>query len=160
MMPSRLLHVYSFRKITILHELKFAMRWKAILFLMIFTLSSSFIEAEEVKPTKSMILHPEWYLKVVDFSYFTAARVAIFSNFKIENTADIAYKDIKVKAYYYSTFPGSVGQIISSTSGYLPITVPPNSNNTYLKNGITMGAGSINYRVKYVEVLHATPVVD
>ena len=159
-MPSRLLHVYSFGKITILHELKFAMRWKAILFLMIFTLSSSFIEAEEVKPTKSMILHPEWYLKVVDFSYFTAARVAIFSNFKIENTADIAYKDIKVKAYYYSTFPGSVGQIVSSTSGYLPITVPPNSNNTYLKNGITMGAGSINYRVKYVEVLGATPVVD
>lgn len=143
-----------------MHKLKFAMRWKAILFLMIFTLSSSFIEAEGVKPTKSMIVHPEWYLKVVDFSYFIAARVAIFSNFKIENTADIAYKDIKVKAYYYSTFPGSVGQIVSSTSGYLPVTVPPNSNSTYLKNGITMGAGSINYRVKYVEVLGATPLVD
>ena len=127
---------------------------------MVFILYYPFIEAEEVNPTKSMIVHPEWYLKVVDFSYFIAARVAIFSNFKIENTADITYKDIKVKAYYYSTFPGSVGQIVSSTGGYLPVTVPPNSNNTYLKNGIPMGAGSINYRVKYVEVLGATPVVD
>ncbi len=127
---------------------------------MVFILYYPFIEAEEVKPTKSMIVHPEWYLKVVDFSYFIAARVAIFSNFEIENTADIAYKDIKVKAYYYSTFPGSVGQIVTSTGGSLPVTVPPNSNNTYLKNGITMGAGSINYRVKYVEVIGATPVVD
>ncbi len=88
------------------------------------------------------------YLKVVDFSYVIAVRVAIFSNFKIENSADIAYKDIKVKAYYYSTFPGSLGQIVSSTSGYFPITVPPNSVYTYLKDGISMGAGSINYRVK------------
>ncbi|MGB7293358.1 MAG: hypothetical protein WBD99_14380 [Thermodesulfobacteriota bacterium] len=83
---------------------------------MVFLLYSPFIEAEEVKPTKSMIVHLEWCLKVVDFSYFSAARVAIFSNFKIENSADIAYKDIKVKDYYYSTFPGSVGQIVSSTS--------------------------------------------
>ena len=147
-------------KLPILHKLKFGMRWKAILFFIIFALHSSFIQAERVKSTTSMILHPEWYLKVVDFSYFIAARVAIFSNFKIENTADIAYKDIKVKAYYYSTFSGGVGQVVSSTSGYLPITVPPNSANTYLKDGITMGAGSINYRVKYVEVLGATPVVD
>jgi hypothetical protein len=136
------------------------MRWKAALLFIIFALHSSFIQAEEVKSTKSMILHPEWYLKVVDFSYFIAARVAIFSNFKIENTADIAYKDVKVKAYYYSTLPGSVGQVVSSTSGCLPIIVPPNSINTYLKGGITMGAGSINYRVKNVEVLGATPVVD
>jgi hypothetical protein len=57
---------------------------------MVFTLYSSFIEAEELKPTKSKIVHPEWYLKVVDFSYFIAARVTIFSNFKIENSADIA----------------------------------------------------------------------
>jgi hypothetical protein len=123
-------------------------------------LYSPLIDAEEVKPTKSTIVHPEWYLKVVDFSYSIAVRVAIFSDFKIENTADIAYKDIKVKAWYYSTFPGSVGQIVTSTGGSLPVTGPPNSNNTYLKNGITMGAGSINYRVKYVEVIGATPVVD
>jgi hypothetical protein len=87
-------------------------------------------------------------------------RVAIFSNFEIENSADIAYKDVKVRAYYYSTFPGSVGQIVSSTSGYLPVKAPLNSNKTYLKNGLTMGAGSINYRVKYLEVLGATPLVD
>lgn len=96
---------------------------------MVFTLNSPFVEAGEAEPARSMIVHPEWYLKVVDFSYFIASRVAIFSNLKIENTADIAYKDLKVKAYYYSAFPGSVGQIVSSTSGYLPITVPPNSNN-------------------------------
>lgn len=147
-------------KLPILCKLNLGVTWKAILFFIIFALHSSFIPAEEVKSTKSMILHPEWYLKVVDFSYFIAARVAIFSNFKIENTSDIAYKDIKVKAYYYSTFPGSVGQVVSSTSGNLPITVPPNSINTYLKDGITMGAGSINYRVKNVEVLGATPLGD
>ncbi|MDA2921543.1 hypothetical protein MYX76_18960, partial [Desulfobacterota bacterium AH_259_B03_O07] len=100
-----------------------------IIFLFLSTISGNSI-AEEVKPKESMILHPEWYLKVVDFSYYIAARVAIFSSFKIENTADIAYKDIKVKAYYYSTFPGSVGQIVSSTGGNLPITVPPHSKKT------------------------------
>ncbi len=130
-----------------------------IIFLFLSTISGNSI-AEEVKAKESMILHPEWYLKVVDFSYYIAARVAIFSNFKIENTADIAYKDIKVKAYYYSTFPGSVGQIVSSTGGNLPITVPPHSKKTYLKKGITLGAGSINYQVKYVEVLGTTPIVD
>lgn len=136
------------------------MRWNAILFLMIFAFSSPFIKAADAEPERSMIVHPERYLKVVDFSYFIASRVAIFSNFKIENTADIAYKDLKVKAYYYSAIPGGVGQMVSSTSGYLPITVPPHSDDTYLKNGIAMGAGSINYRVKYVEVLSATPVID
>jgi hypothetical protein len=106
-----------------------------------------------------MILHPELYL-VVAFSHTIAARFAIFSNFKIENTADIAYKDIKVKAYYYSTFPGGVGQVVCSRSGYLSTTVPRKSINTYLKDGVTMGAGSVNCRVKNVEVLGATPFVD
>ena len=107
-----------------------------------------------------MILHPEWYLRVLDFSYYFPSRVAIFTNFKIENTGSIPYKDIKVKAYYISYLPGSVGQIVSSTGGVLPITVPPNSTGTYLKEGIPLGAGSQHYLVKYVEVLSATPVID
>ena len=32
------------------------------LFLIVFTLYSPLIDAEEVKPTKSTIVHPEWYL--------------------------------------------------------------------------------------------------
>jgi len=116
--------------------------------------------SEEVKPKQSEILHPEWYLSVLDFSYYFPSRVAIFTNFKIENTGSIPYKDIKVKAYYISYLPGSVGQIVSSTSGVLPITVPPNSSGTYLKEGIPLGAGSQQYWVKYVEVLSATPVLD
>ncbi len=136
------------------------MKYLVIMSLLAIALFLDVASAQESRPKESMIKHPQWYLNVVDFSYFVAARVAIFSNFKIENTADIAYKDIKVKAYYYSTFPGSVGQIVSSTGGNLPITVPPHSKKTYLKKGITLGAGSINYQVKYVEVLGATPIVD
>lgn len=116
--------------------------------------------SEEVKPKQSEVLHPERYLRVLDFSYYFPSRVAIFTNFKIENTASIPYKDIRVKAYYISYQYGSVGQIVSSTSGVLPITVPPNSTETYLRGGIPLGAGSQNYIVKYVEVLGATPVLD
>jgi len=136
------------------------MKYLTLTIVLVLVLISGVGNSEEVKPKQSEILHPEWYLKVIDFSYYFPARVAIFTNFKIENTAAIPYKDIKVKALYISYYPGSVGQIVSSTSGVLPITVPPNSTDTYLKGGIPLGAGSQSYRVNYVEVLGATPVLD
>ena len=51
----------------------------------------------------------------------------MISNVTIENTADIAYKDILIKLNYYSTSYGSVGQQRSSTTAVLPITIPPQS---------------------------------
>ena len=111
-----------------------------------------------MEPTISMKQHPERYIKVTDWSYFVALRVAMISNVTIENTADIAYKDILIKLNYYSTSYGSVGQQVSSTTAVLPITIPPHSKNTYLKGGMPIGLGAQSYQTKYVQVLGAVPV--
>ncbi|MEM4658863.1 MAG: hypothetical protein QXX77_10635 [Candidatus Methanosuratincola sp.] len=107
---------------------------------------------------RSQIEHPEFYLKISDWSFYVASRVAIIHHVTIENTADIAYKDIKVKVYYYSTSYPNYGRLVSSTTGVLPVTVPPKSRDVYLKDGITLGAGSLSYRAKNIEVLGATPI--
>lgn len=106
------------------------------------------------------ITHPEWFLKVTDWSYFAPARVAMLSSVKIENSASIAYKDIKVRMLFYSTSGPAVGQTIATTQGVLPITVPANSADTYLRGGITMGAGRQGYRVSEIQVLSATPITE
>jgi hypothetical protein len=121
-------------------------------------LFSPLAKAQESAPTMSMIQHPERYIKVTDWSYFVALRVAMISNVTIENTADIAYKDILIKLNYYSTSYGSVGQQVSSTTAVLPITIPPHSKNTYLKGGMPIGLGAQSYQTKYVQVLGAVPV--
>jgi hypothetical protein len=122
-------------------------------------LFSPLAKAQELKPTISMIQHPEWYIKITDWSYFSALRVAMISNVKIENTADIAYKDIQIKLNYYSTSYGTAGEQVSSTTGVLPITIPPRSKNTYLKGGMPIGMGALSYQTKYVQVLGAVPVL-
>lgn len=105
----------------------------------------------------NQILHPEWYIKITDWSFYTAARVAMLSSVTIENTADVEYKDIRVKLLY-SSYPYPAAGIIATTTGLLPVTVPPKSKATYLKGGITMGAGNQDYKVMDIEVLSATPV--
>ena len=122
-------------------------------------LFSPIAQAQELQPTISMTQHPEWYIKVTDWSYFSALRVAMISNVTIENTADIAYKDIEIKLNYYSTSYGSAGEQVSSTTAVLPITVPPRSKNTYLKGGMPIGLGVQSYQTKYVQVLGAVPIV-
>jgi hypothetical protein len=124
-------------------------------------LCSPLATAQESKPTISMKQHPEWYIKVTDWSYFVAwVGVAMISNVTIENTADIAYKDIKIKLNYYSTSYGSAGEQVSSTTTVLPITVPPRSRDTYLKGGMPIGMGAQSYQTKYVQVLGAVPIVE
>ncbi|MCK5391890.1 MAG: hypothetical protein KAJ31_05640 [Deltaproteobacteria bacterium] len=108
----------------------------------------------------NQITHPEWFIKITDWSYFTAARVAMLSSVKIENTAAIPYKDIKVKLLFYNSSGPAVGQTIATTQGVLPVTVPPKSTGIYLKGGTTMGAGNQGYRVSDIQVLSATPIVD
>lgn len=108
----------------------------------------------------NQITHPAWYLDVSDWSFFTAARVAMLSSVVIENTADVAYKDIRVLIRYNSTSGPAVGQTIATTTAVLPVTVPPKSKDKYLKGGITVGAGNQSYRVSDIEVLSATPITD
>ncbi|MGB7293926.1 MAG: hypothetical protein WBD99_17290 [Thermodesulfobacteriota bacterium] len=122
-------------------------------------LISPLAKAQELKATISMIQHPEWYIKVTDWSYFAAwGGVAMISNVTIENTADIAYKDIEIKLNFYSTSYGNAGQQVSSTTAVLPVTVPPRSKSTYLKGGMPVGMGAQSYQTKYVQVLGAVPV--
>lgn len=107
----------------------------------------------------NQVLHPEWYIKISDWSFYTAARVAILSSVTIDNTADVPYKDIRVKLIYTSYSHPNAG-IIATTTGLLPITIPPKSKNTYLKRGLTMGAGNQDYNVSDIQVISATPIKD
>lgn len=108
---------------------------------------------------QDMINHPEKYIVIHKYGFYVAARVGIIHHVQIENTADIPYKNIKVKLYYYltNTHPG---QLVSSTGGILPVTVPPKSNNVYLRGGTTLGAGSNQFDARNIEVLSAIPITD
>ena len=128
-------------------------------FFILLILLSPLAKAQELKPTASMIQHPEWYIKVTDWSYFSALRVAMISNVTIENTADIPYKDIEIKLNYYSTSYNNAGEQVSSTTAVLPITIPARSKGTYLKGGMPIGMGVLSYQTKYVQVLGAVPIV-
>ncbi len=128
-------------------------------FFILLVFFSPIAKAQELKTPISMILHPEWYIEVTDWSYYSAFRVAMISNVTIENTADISYKDIEIKLNFYSTSYGNAGEQVSSAIGVLPITIPPHSNKTYLKGGMPIGMGEMSYKTKYVQVLGAVPIV-
>ncbi|MGB2691383.1 MAG: hypothetical protein WBB48_09230 [Thermodesulfobacteriota bacterium] len=137
-----------------------------ILFALLFSFSilshaEDTTEAEDPASYNSnQITHPQWFLKITDWSYFAPARVAMLSSVKIENTADIAYKDIRVRLIFNSSSGPAVGQTIATTQGMLPVTVPPKSADTYLKGGITMGAGKQSYIVSDIQIISATPITD
>ena len=133
----------------------------------LFLAAGAFADADEAKPkpnpesyNSNQITHPQWYLNVTDWSICPADRVLMLSSVVIENTADIAYKDIRILIRYYSSSGPAVGQTIATTTGMLPVTVPPKSKDKYLKGGITMGAGNQGYRISDIEVLSATPITD
>lgn len=105
----------------------------------------------------NQVLHPDWFINITDWSFYTAARVAMLSSVTIENTADVAYKDINVKLLYTS-YSSPVSGIIATTTAVLPVTIPPKSKATYLKGGITVGAGQQNYKVSDIVILSATPI--
>lgn len=108
----------------------------------------------------NQVLHPEWFIKVTDWSFFTAARVGMLSSVVIENTADIEYKDIQVLISMYTTSPPAVGQTIANNTAVLPVTLPPKSKAKYLKGGIPVGGGSQSYRVSDIQVISATPITN
>lgn len=126
--------------------------------LIFFTLGAS---AEKLYISDSMKTHPEWYIKVSDWSvYATWGAVAIIHSVTIENTSDVEYKDVKVRVCYSSMSTGGAGNIVSQEVGVLPVTLPPKSKNTYLRSGVTIGAGSTFMNAIELQVLGATPVLN
>lgn len=127
-----------------------------ILTVLFFTLNPGKVNAAE---REDMIKYPEKYIKILDYGFYVAARVGIIHHVRIQNTADIPYRNIKVKLYYYSTGI-KPGQLLTSTGGVLPVLIPPNSIDIYLKGGTTLGAGSNAYDARDIQVLGAVPVTD
>ena len=105
----------------------------------------------------NQVLHPEWFIKITDWSFFTAARVAMLSSVIIENTSDVTYKDVRVKLLYTS-YPAPVAGIIATSTTTLPVTLPPKSKATYFKGGLTVGAGEQSYKLSDIVVISATAV--
>ena len=137
-----------------------------ILFALLFTFNlASYAQEPTVTPNpasydSNQITHPEWFLKITDWSYFAPARVAMLSSVKIENTASIAYKDIRIRVVFNASSGPAVGQTIATTQSMLPVIVPPNSADKYIKGGMPVGAGRQGYRVSEIQVLTATPITD
>lgn len=116
-------------------------------------------KSEEVQTTNPVIQRPEQYIKITDwYVYGTWSAVAIIHHVTIENTSDIAYKDIKVRVFYTSTSTSQQGIVISQETGVLPITLPPHSKGTYLQEGTTLGVASQFMNPSRIQVLAATPV--
>lgn len=130
----------------------------AFIALALFSLGAS---AEKLYIPDSMTTHPQWYIKVTDWSvYATWSAVAIIHSVTIENTSDVEYKDVKVRVCYSSMSTGGAGNIVSQEVGVLPVTLPPKSKKTYLKSGVTIGAGSTFMNAIELQVLGATPVLN
>ena len=130
-----------------------------ITFIGMVTYAQTPTDSDKFSYDSNQVLHPEWYIKITDWSFYTAARVAILSSVTIENTADVTYKDVRVNLIYTSYSAPAAG-IIATSTGMLPVTLPPKSKMTYLKGGQTMGAGNQNYDLSDIQVLTATPVRD
>jgi len=130
--------------------------------LILFSLFYTIGKTEEVETTNPMILHPEWYIKITDWYLYVpvVSAVAIIHHVTIENTSDIAYKNIKVRVRYYSTSPSNYGTEISRETGVLPVTLPPHSKKTYLKGGFPLGAGSGGMYADNIEVLGSVPLLE
>ena len=118
-------------------------------------------QADNAVTNESMILHPEQYIKITDWSFFVPfGKVAIIHHVTIENNTDIAYKDIKVRVSYYSGSYSNYGTKIGGETGILPITVPPHSKNSYLEGGSVLGSGSSLMYAGNIEVLGAVPLTE
>jgi len=142
------------------HILSGMMRKFTIAALLILTIQAGQARGQDFLPD-SMKTHPEWYLKISDWSvYATWSAVAIIQGVTIENTSGITYKDVKVRVTFTSNTAGGAGGVISQEEGVLPITVPAGSKDTYLRAGYPLGAGSQFMNPLAIQVLGATPVID
>jgi len=133
------------------------MKTIAIIGLMLFTLFNLSGLSEEKEIPTSMVQHPEWYIKITDWSFYATRGVAIIHHVTIENTSDIAYKNVEVRVHYYSTSASNYGTEIGNETGVLNVVLPPHSKKTYLEGGAVLGAGSSLFNADNIEVLGALP---
>ncbi len=127
--------------------------------LMLFTLFnlSGLTEETETPSTITMAQHPEWYIKITDWSFYATRGIGIIHHVTIENTSDLAYKNVEVKVHYYSTSASNYGTEIGNETGVLKVVLPPHSKKTYLEGGAVLGAGSSLFNADNIEVLGALP---
>ena len=116
------------------------------------------VNAHETIDYEYISKNPSQYLKVLDWNFYVAARVAIVYGVKIENRSPYTFQDLKIRVNYYSSAPTISGMKISEQRAVLKITVPPNSTETYLRGGYPIGAGSMSYRVKDLDIISAKMV--
>lgn len=127
--------------------------------LMLFTLFNlaGLSEETETPNTITMVQHPEWYIKITDWSFYATRGVGIIHHVTIENTSEIAYKNVEVRVHYYSTSASNYGTAIGNETGVLNVVLPPHSKKTYLEGGAVLGAGSSLFNADNIEVLGALP---
>src|SRR3990170_6017586 len=125
--------------------------------LMLFTLFNLSGLSEEKEITTTMVQHPEWYIKITDWSFYATRGVGIIHHVTIENTSDISYKNVEVRVHYYSTSASNYGTEIGNEKGVLNVILPPHSKKTYLEGGAVLGAGSSLFNADNIEVLGALP---
>jgi len=133
------------------------MKTIVISLLMLFTLFNLSGLSEEKEITTTMVQHPEWYIKITDWSFYATRGVGIIHHVTIENTSVIAYKSVEVRVHYYSTSASNYGTEIGNETGVLNVVLPPHSKKTYLEGGAVLGAGSSLFNADNIEVLGALP---
>lgn len=134
-------------------------RIAASITLIVFTIFNA--DARSSSYESQMIYRPDRYIKITGWTiYSTWGGVAIIHHVTIENTSDIPYKDVKVRVRYDQTSAPGPGTQISQETGVLPVTLPPHSKDTYLRNGSTLGANSMFMYAKEIEVLGAVPILQ
>lgn len=129
-----------------------------VLFLLCLLCSS--VGAQEIANINPFLQHPEWYINVPDWAFYTAFKVAILHHVTIENTSAVPYRDVRIRIRYYSTAPSKYGTMVGQQEAVLRVTLPPHSRNTYLKSGTVIGSGSSLFYAGGLEVLGAIPILD
>ncbi len=99
-------------------------------------------------------------IHIIDYSFYAAWGMATMHNVTIENPTDVAYKGLKVKInYYLSYYPTEP----YSATVVIPVNLPPNSKNTYFRNGLPSlivnpnGIYGMHLVAGKIEVLEAVP---
>jgi hypothetical protein len=102
-------------------------------------------------------------VNITGWSLYVAWGVPMLHHVTIENTSDVAYKDIKIKANYYYSYSTEFSRSdTGEVEGTLPVTLAPHSKETYFKKGIVLeraSAASMYGGPKSIEIIRATPVI-
>ena len=99
-------------------------------------------------------------INITDYSFYAAWGMSTMHNVTIENPTDVAYKGLKVKIdYYLSYYPTEP----YSATVVIPVNLPPNSKDTYFRNGLPSlivnpnGIYGMHLVAGKIEVLEAVP---